>query len=154
MGANLNRQQHAGLFAARKRNRLMTSVVDSAAAPAWGTITFSGNPAANDTITINGTQVMFVGGAPSGTQVRIAGDLAGTLNAVVAYFAAHPVNGVGSVSVSGAGLLVLSAKPADTTITIAASAGTVSHGTLQAQRVRKRVTMNNRMAASRTPGTR
>lgn len=130
-------RQQAGMFAARKRNRLMTATVNSTVAPAWGTIVFSGNPTNGQTITINGTLITL------GTTVAIGATLADTLTAIASYVAAHPISGVGSVSESGSGLLVLSAGPADTSVTLAASNATVSHATLQAQPVRARQALQN-----------
>lgn len=128
----MNRQAAAGSYFARKRNRTQTAVVDDVYSPAWGTISFPANPSNSQTVTINGTVITF------GTTVAVGADLAATLAAVVAYIAAHPISGA-HVKVSGNGLSVTSAAPADTSITIAASNATVSHGTLQKQRVRARV---------------
>ena len=44
----------------------------------------SGQPSANDTITLNGTTITFVSGAPSGNQVQIAGTAVLTLSALAA----------------------------------------------------------------------
>lgn len=46
---------------------------------ATGKFTFAGQPAANDTITLNGTVVTFVAGAPAALQVQIGGTIAATL---------------------------------------------------------------------------
>jgi hypothetical protein len=136
--------QQAGLFHARKRNKLMASVVDSATEPAWGSISFASNPLNLQNITINGTLLTFVTGAPSGSQAQIGTTLADTLANVVAYFAANPVTGVASITASGSdSLSVQSAAPADTTVTLAASNGTVSHPTLQKQKVRARTKLNS-----------
>lgn len=121
-----------GSYYARKRNRVETSLITDVTAPAWGTVTFGVNPTSGDTATINGTVLTF------GTTFAIGASLAATLLTAATYVAAHAISGVGSVSVSGNGLLVLSAKPADTSITLAASAGTVSHSTLQVQQVNAR----------------
>lgn len=57
-----------------------------ASAPtAFGSFTFSGQPAPSDTVTINGTAVTFVAGAPVGNQVQIGADLATTLASLVAF---------------------------------------------------------------------
>lgn len=141
----LNRQQQAGSYYARKRNRLATSLIDDLYAPAWGTITFleSPLPSNGDTITVNGTVLTFVSGGASGAQVHIADTLAEILYDVQAYFRRNPVSGVGSVTISENGLLVLSAAPADTTVTLAASAATVSHATLQKQQRYARVALGS-----------
>src|SRR3974390_1783996 len=103
-------QQRAALVAIRKRNRLMTSTVNSTVAPAYATAVFAANPSNGHTVTVNGTVVTFVTGTPTGAQVKIGADLATTLVSAAAYFAANAITGVGSVAVSGNGLLVLSAK--------------------------------------------
>lgn len=55
---------------------------------ATGNISFSGQPANNDTITLNATVVTFVTGAPSGSQVQIGIDLAHTLANLMTFLAA------------------------------------------------------------------
>lgn len=133
-------QSYAASYYARKRNRISTAVVDDLQAPAWGTITFPSNPANLDTITVNGTVRTFVSGTPSAGQVKIGADLAATIAAAVAEITASPIAGA-NISGSGNGLLILSAKPADTSVTLAASAGTVSNGTLQKQTINARVSL-------------
>ena len=127
----------AALYYARKTNR-GASVVNSLAEPAWGTIDFtaSGNPGNGQTITIDGTVLTFVTGTPSGAQAKIGGTLALTLAAAVAYFTAHPLANA-TVTVDG-GLLVQSKKPADTSVTLAASNATVSGANLVPNVVRSR----------------
>lgn len=122
----------AAAYFARKRNRTQTAVIDDTYAPAWGTILFSANPSAGQTITINGTVITF------NTTVTIGADLAATLAAVLVYLAAHPISGV-RVSASGDGLLILSTAAADTSVTLSASHATVSHATLQKQQINARV---------------
>lgn len=130
-----NSPQAAGAYYARKKNRA-TELVDDNFSPAWGTITFleSPIPSSGQTITINGTVLTF------GTTISLVGltTLAEVLAATIAYVGAHPINGA-NVSGSGDGLLVLSSKPADTSVTLSASNATVSHATLQKQQVRARV---------------
>lgn len=55
---------------------------------ATGAFTFAGQPANNDTITLNGTVVTFVAGAPVGNQVQIGANLAATIAAAVAFLSA------------------------------------------------------------------
>jgi hypothetical protein len=55
---------------------------------ATGTLTFSGNPAANDTLTIGGTAITFVSGTPSGSQVKIGVDAATTVASLLAFLQA------------------------------------------------------------------
>lgn len=56
----------------------ITSSSTGAGTAASGTITFSGVPANNDTVTIGGTVVTFVTGTPTGNQVLIGGTAAQT----------------------------------------------------------------------------
>jgi hypothetical protein len=59
---------------------------------ATGSFTFAGQPAANDTITLNGTVWTFVAGAPVGNQIQIGANLAATIaNAVAALSASVDV---------------------------------------------------------------
>lgn len=63
-----------------------TSTVSFLTAPrAVGSATFSGQPAGNDTLTINGTVVTFVSATPTGNQVLIGSDLAGTLENLLTF---------------------------------------------------------------------
>lgn len=55
------------------------------ASAAVGTATFSVNPANLDTLTLNGTTITFVTGAPGAGQVQIGGTLAATLANLLAY---------------------------------------------------------------------
>lgn len=56
-----------------------------ATALATGTITFTGNPANNDTITIGGVLITLVSGTPSGSQVKIGATQAATMAAIVTF---------------------------------------------------------------------
>lgn len=49
----------------------ITSASSGAGTPASGIITLTGNPAANDTVTIGGTTITFVSAAPTGNQVLL-----------------------------------------------------------------------------------
>ncbi len=63
----------------------VTSSISYGAAPtAFGSAAFSGQPSANDTITIIGTAVTFVSGTATGNQVKIGTDLATTLASLAA----------------------------------------------------------------------
>jgi len=53
-----------------------------------GTFTFTLQPTAGSTITLNGTVVTFVASAPSGNQVLIGGDLAATLTNLLTFLEA------------------------------------------------------------------
>ena len=141
--AKLTPAVQAGLFNARKRNKLATGPVNSTVAPAYGTILFPANPSNLATITIGGTVITFVTGTPSGAQVKIADDLLDTLTALMVYLAANPLSNA-TVSISGTNsLLVQSIKPADTTVTLAASAATVSGSNLVPQIVNARFNANS-----------
>lgn len=79
---------------------------------ASGTVTFNGQPAANDTVTINGTAITFVAGAASAGQVSIGANVASTAAAFRDY-----VNATAALPVSASG--------AGTTVTLTAeTAGT------------------------------
>ncbi len=52
---------------------IITSGTTGAGVEASGTITFTGNPTAADTVTIDGTSVEFVSSSPTGNQVLIGG---------------------------------------------------------------------------------
>jgi hypothetical protein len=62
--------------------------------PASFTATFTGQPAANDTLTIAGTAVTFVAGTPAGLQVKIGTNLAGTLSNLLAFLQASADTGL------------------------------------------------------------
>lgn len=133
-------QAQAGYYWARKKNRLSTALVDDLAAPAWGTLIFSGNPSNSHTVTINGTLLTFVTGTPVGAQIQIAATLDLTLAAVIVYTDANPISGV-DVSFTGNGLLVESATPGDASPTLAASNATRSGATLTRRQANKRVAL-------------
>lgn len=128
----------AGAYYARRKNRLATAVVDDPRAPAWGTITWPANIGNAETIHVNGTLITFVTGTPGAGEVKIGATLADTLTAALVFLVSNPISGV-SISVSGSGLLILSTTPADSSIAISASAGSVSHATLQKQTINARV---------------
>ena len=148
MGAIFNPQakmtgpMQAGMFYARKRNRLATAVVDSSVAPAYGTIYFPSNPTNDQTITIAGIVITFVTGTPSGAQVQIGASTAATIAAILAYLAANPIS-TATVTGDGNGLMVQSVKPADTSVTLAASNATVSSANLVPQQVNARQNANS-----------
>lgn len=54
---------------------------------ATGYISFAGQPSPADTVTLNGTAVTFVAGAPSGNQVQIGGSTALTVTALALFLA-------------------------------------------------------------------
>lgn len=66
----------------------LSSISYLAAPTAVGFIQFNGQPAANDTITLNGTVVTFVAGAPAAFQVQIGVDVATTMANTLAFLQA------------------------------------------------------------------
>lgn len=92
---------------------------------AFGSFTFSGQPANNDTITIKGTVVTLVTGTPTATQVKIGADLPATLAALATFLnASTDVNlSAMTYSVVGSVLYVVSkvAGASGNAITIAKS---------------------------------
>lgn len=83
----------------------------AAATPATDTVTFSGNPANNDTLTIAGTTITFVTGAPSALQVQIGGTQAITLANLMAFLLASVDTNLIKVSYSLQGsILTLTAN--------------------------------------------
>lgn len=54
------------------------------AVAASGTITFSANPSANDTVTVGSTTLTFVSGTPEDGEVKIGTNLAGTIANILA----------------------------------------------------------------------
>ena len=83
------------------------------AVAASGTITFSGNPSANDTVTVGSTTLTFVSGTPEDGEVKIGTNLAATIANVLA---------------EGFGDSVVLAKDGDSKITVtAASKGTAGN---------------------------
>ncbi|MDN7812086.1 DUF3383 domain-containing protein [Burkholderia gladioli] len=66
----------------------VTSKSSGVGAAASGTVTLTANPAANDTLAINGTAVTFVAANPVGSQVLIGGTAAATAANLQAFLAA------------------------------------------------------------------
>jgi len=111
------------------------SVVSYAKAPtATGSITFSVNPSNNDTITLNGTAVTFKTSPSLATHVQIAGTLAGTLDNLLTMLSASTdvqlVKFRYFVNATKLGLAAATAGTGGNSLTLAASAATVSAGTL------------------------
>jgi hypothetical protein len=93
------------------------------ATSATGSLTFSGQPSAADTVTINGVAITFVASGPTGAQVLIGGNAAGTAQALAAYIDAHPTT-LHVASSGASNVLTLSAVtpgPAGNAITLAKS---------------------------------
>jgi hypothetical protein len=75
-------------------NLLLGAATTSASVSAAGDIVFSALPAANSTITINGTVFTFVSGAPSGNQIQIGADVEATVDNAVTVLNASVIAGV------------------------------------------------------------
>lgn len=101
---------------------------------AIGNITFAAQPAANATVTIGGTVVTFVAGAPVGSQVQIGASLAATLTALATFLnSSQDVNIVkASYSSSATKLYIVYQTPGagGNAFTIAASVAVPSGATL------------------------
>lgn len=100
---------------------------------AYGTITYTGQPAAADTITVNGHEIKFVAANtanPGPTEVKIAGSLKATLAAVAAKINAAPATYGVTASASKTVLTLTALLAGASTIAIAASGATVSGPTL------------------------
>lgn len=72
---NLSGNVHGGGYL----NVQCCKTVAPVAKAASGTVTFSANPSANDTLSINSVQVKFVSGAPDEGEIKIGTDLAATI---------------------------------------------------------------------------
>jgi hypothetical protein len=119
------------LYYARKRNRL-TVPTDDPTQRAWGYVVFATNDA--QTVTLGGTVVTF------GTSFALGDTLAATLQNLLTYLnASNDANLVkADYSVSATALSIRAKQINDTTFALAASAGTVSHSTLQLIRTLQR----------------
>ena len=129
---SLTNGQQAGSYYARKRNR-MAVLTDDPTQSAWGTITFSANNA--QTVTLGGTVVTF------GTSFALGDNLAATLQNLLIYLEASLDANIvkATYGVTATALTVRAKRINDITFTLAASAGTVSHATLQLMQTRQRV---------------
>ena len=101
-----------------------------------GTITFSANPSATNTITMNGVTYTFISGSSSGTDIQIKASLSLTLDEVVTVLNASVNASISAATYSKVGTTQLKAEydTAGTTgnaYTLAASHGTVSAATLE-----------------------
>jgi hypothetical protein len=127
----------AAMFYARRNNRKGTTLVNDPASLSWGSILFSANPANASTITLGGAVVTF------GTDVTIGVSLAVTLASLLVFLSASANANISKCrySVGGSSLAIRSKTPNNTTFTLAASAATVSHATLQLVQINKRVAL-------------
>ena len=113
---------------------LMGDPVSAASAKAGGSVTFTGQPAANSTLTFNGSPWTFVAGGATGNETNIGGSLAATLAQLAA-----DLNGSSDPEVAKA---TFAAGPASLSVeydiagvtgnayTIAASSNPASHATV------------------------
>lgn len=124
----------AALYHARAKNQDETSLVNDPTSLSWGTITFAANPSNGATITLGGTVVTF------GTDVTIGGSLVATLATLLAFLNASANANIVKCryTTSSTALALRSKTPNNTSFTLAASAATVSHSTLQLAKITKR----------------
>lgn len=102
---------------------------------AYGSISYTAQPTAADTITVNGVVITYVAGTPAANQVQIGADLATTLASTAALINAAPDTYLVTANVSGGNTLNLTAVSEGTagnTIALADSSTntTVSGATL------------------------
>jgi hypothetical protein len=114
---------------------LLGNPVTAGAVAARGSILFAAQPAANATITVNGTVFTFVTGAPTGNQIQIGANLAATLTNMVTVLAASTVPAVqqASYAQSGGNTLTVTRTvpgPAGNAFTLAASTAPASNATV------------------------
>jgi hypothetical protein len=132
----MSNAQASGLYYARKRNRAAV-LAPELSAQASGSITFAVNPSNAATITIGGTVVTF------GFGVTIGAGRAATLVNLLAFLrASNDTNLVkATYGVTGNVLAVRAKARGVETLTLAASAATVSHGTVKLPQIKQRVTL-------------
>lgn len=84
---------------------VITSSTTGPGAQATGTVTFSGNPAANDTLTVNGTAITFVASSPVGSQVVIGSAAAITFANLMTFLQASLDSNIDQANYSSTGLV-------------------------------------------------
>jgi hypothetical protein len=110
--------------------------IATGAANAAGSIAFTAQPSANQTVTLGGTAVTFVASGASGAQVNIASSLAGTLQALALFLNASADANISqcNYSISGTTLQVTNKTPGTAgnafTLATTVTGATVSGGTL------------------------
>lgn len=100
-----------------------TAVSSVAVAHATGTVTFSANPAANDTVTIGGVAITFKASGATGSQVNIGADITATALAL-ANFINGEIETLGVYASAALGVTTITAEAAGTggnSITLAKS---------------------------------
>lgn len=85
---------------------VITSNSTGPGAQASGTITFSANPTANDTVTVNGTAVTFVGSSPIGNQVVIGANDTITLANLLTFLQQSTDTNISQATYSAVGLVI------------------------------------------------
>lgn len=108
----------------------VTSKSSGIGALASGTVTLTANPAANDTLTINGTAVTFVAASPTGNQVLIGANAAATAANLQEFLAASADANLSQCSYSTTGSVTtvsaLTASNAGNAITLAKSSAAIT----------------------------
>ena len=84
---------------------VITSSSTGAGSQATGTVTFSGQPAVNDTVTIKGTAITFVASSPVGNQVVIGATTADTVANFQAFVSASMDTNLSAMTYSTTGLV-------------------------------------------------
>ena len=101
---------------------------------ATGAITFTAQPLANSTLTINGTVFTFVASGAVGNQVNIGANLAATMTALAVVLNASVVTGVALTTYTGMATALTMVYDllgsAGNTFTLAASISPASNGTV------------------------
>lgn len=109
---------------------VITSATSGVGIDASGTITFTGNPANNDTVTVNGTVVTFVTGSPVGNQVFIGATSALTAVNLLTFLSNSQVPNLLQCTYSLNGLILTvsaaTAGVAGNSITLAKSAANIT----------------------------
>ena len=94
---------------------VITSDSTGAGAFATGTITLTANPAANDTLTVNGTAITFVASSPVGNQVVIGSSDTVTLANLLTFLQQSTDSNIDQATYSATGLVItVTAKVAGT----------------------------------------
>jgi hypothetical protein len=102
---------------------------------ARGQFSFSGNPAANDTVTVNGVTVTFVASGATGNQVNIAANSAATVSALYTFLSGSANASLRAcrydVSAPGTGLLVYGAASGPTISASSSAIATTAMAAIQ-----------------------
>lgn len=85
---------------------IVTSNTTGAGVKASGTITFTGNPAPSDTLTVDGTAITFVASSPIGNQVVIGATAALTLANLLTFLQQSADANINLATYSASGLII------------------------------------------------